>query len=217
MNSVRKRIENILAVFPEKSWYRGYTHFEQLIAIILSQNTSDEASRLGFESLRARFRVVPRIIALANLDEIKDCIRPAGLYNVKAPRIQELARIIMDEYGGEVEGLVRMPAAKSREHLMRIPGIGYKTADVFLSIAAGGKNFPVDTHLARIAKRWNLVGDRDGYEATRRAFEAVIPPGDRERTHITLIDFGRQICRARVPRCAICPVYEYCEWEGKKR
>jgi len=217
MDSVRKRIKKILAVFPEKSWHRGYTHFEQLIAIILSQNTSDEASSLGFENLRARFRVVPRIIASANLDEIKACIRPAGLYNIKAPRIKELARVVVDQYGGETEALSRMPAAIAREQLMKIPGIGYKTADVFLSIAAGGENFPVDTHLARIAKRWKLVGNNDGYEATRGAFEALIPPGERERAHITLIDFGREICRARAPRCASCPVYEECEWEGKKR
>lgn len=217
MDSVRKRIKKILVVFPEKSWYRGYTLFEQLIAIILSQNTSDEASSLGFDNLRAKFHVVPRILASANLDEIKECIKPAGLYNIKAPRIKDLARIVVDQYEGEVEALSRMPADMARQQLMKIPGIGYKTADVFLSIAAGGQNFPVDTHLARIAKRWKLVGNNGGYEATRRAFEARIPPAERERTHITLIDFGREFCRARAPRCEICPVYRECEWEGKKR
>jgi endonuclease-3 len=217
VNSLRKRMEKILALFPEKGWYRGYTHFEQLVSIILSQNTSDEASRQGFEKLRARFQIAPRVLASASLDEIKECIRPAGLYNIKAPRIKELARVIVDRYGGEAEAFSRMPAALSREHLMRIPGIGYKTADVFLSIVAGGENFPVDTHIARMARRWKLVGNNEGYEATRRAFEAVIPPGERERTHIALIDFGREICRARAPRCAMCPVYGECEWEGKKR
>jgi endonuclease-3 len=158
---------------------------------------------------------VPRVLASAGLDEIKECIRPAGLYNLKAPRIKELARVIVDHYGGEAEAFSRMPADISREHLMRIPGIGYKTADVFLSIVAGGKNFPVDTHIARIARRWKLVKDNDGYETIRRAYEAVIPLRERERTHIALIEFGRAICRARAPRCATCPVYGECEWEGK--
>jgi endonuclease-3 len=172
---------------------------------------------LGFGNLRKRFQVAPRVLAEASLDEIKECIRPAGLYNTKAPRIKELSRVIVDEYGGELDELSHMPTSMAREHLMRIPGIGYKTADVFLSIVAGGENFAVDTHIARIARRWKLVGDNDGYEKTRLAYEAVIPPGRRRRAHIALIDFGREICRARAPRCGDCPVFGECEWEGKGR
>jgi endonuclease-3 len=213
--SIAERIEGILALFPEKRWYRELTPFERLVSTILSQNTSREATILGFENLRRRFEVSPRVLAEASLDEIKECIRPAGLYNTKAPRIKELARVIVDEYGGDLEKLSRMPTGMARQHLMKIPGIGYKTADVFLSVAAGGENFAVDTHIARIARRWKLVGNNDGYEKTRMAFEAVIPPSRRRRAHIALIDFGRQICRARAPRCADCPVYDECEWEGK--
>lgn len=213
--SIAERMERILALFPEKRWYREITHFERLVSTILSQNTSREATILGFENLRKRFEVAPQVLAEASLDEIKECIRPAGLYNTKAPRIKELARVIVDEYGGELDELSRMPTSMARERLMKIPGIGYKTADVFLSIAAGGENFAVDTHIARIARRWKLVGDNEGYERTRLAYEAVIPPGRRRRAHIALIDFGREICRARAPRCAECPVYGQCEWEGR--
>ena len=172
---------------------------------------------MGFENLRKRFEISPQVLAEANLDEIKECIMPAGLYNTKAPRIKELARVIVDEYGGDLGELSRMPTAMAREHLMKIPGIGYKTADVFLSIVAGAQNFAVDTHIARIARRWKLVVDNEGYERTRLAYEAVIPPDTRRRAHIALIDFGRQICRARAPRCAECPVYGECGWEGKGR
>ena len=189
--------------------------FERLVSTILSQNTSREATILGFENLRRRFEVSPRVLAEASLDEIKECIRPAGLYNTKAPRIKELARVIVDEYRGDLDELSSMPTGMARERLMKIPGIGYKTADVFLSIAAGGENFAVDTHIARIARRWKLVGANEGYERIRLAYEAVIPPDRRRRAHIALIDFGRQICRARAPRCADCPVYGQCEWKGK--
>jgi endonuclease-3 len=186
-----------------------------LVSTILSQNTSREATIKGFENLRKRFQVAPRVLAKASLDEIKECIRPAGLYNTKAPRIKELSRVIVGEYGGELEVFSHMTTGMAREHLMRIPGIGYKTADVFLSIVAGGENFAVDTHIARIARRWKLVGDNDGYEKTRLAYEAVIPPDKRRRAHIALIDFGRELCRARAPRCAHCPVFGECEWEKK--
>jgi endonuclease-3 len=215
MSSVMERIERIIALFPENRWYRALTPFERLVSTILSQNTSREATILGFENLRRRFQVSPQVLAEADLEEIKECIRPAGLYNTKAPRIKELARVIVDEYGGDVDEFSRMPTDMAREHLMKIPGIGYKTADVFLSIVAGGENFAVDTHIARIARRWKLVGGNDGYEKTRSAYEAVIPPERRRRAHIALIDFGREICRARAPRCADCPVFGECEWEGK--
>ncbi len=217
MSSFSKRIERILALFPEKRWYSALTPFERLVSTILSQNTSREATILGFENLRRRFEVSPQVLASASLDEIKECIRSAGLYNTKAPRIKELARVILDEYGGDLEELSRMPTGLARERLMKIPGIGYKTADVFLSIVAGRENFAVDTHIARIARRWKLVGNNDGYEKTRLAYEAAIPPGRRRRAHIALIDFGREICRARAPRCDDCPVYGECEWEGKGR
>jgi endonuclease-3 len=217
MSSLSERIERILALFPEKRWYRKLTPFERLVSTILSQNTSREATIMGFENLRRRFQVSPQILAEASLDEIKEGIRPAGLYNTKAPRIKQLSRVLVDEYGGEVEELSRMPTGMARERLMKIPGIGYKTADVFLSVAAGGENFAVDTHISRIARRWKLVGDNGGYEKTRLAYEAVIPPDKRRRAHIALIDFGREICRARAPRCADCPVREKCEWEGKGR
>ena len=217
MSSVSKRIELIHGLFPERGWYRKLTPFERLVSTILSQNTSREATILGFENLRKRFQISPRVLAKASIDEIKACIRPAGLYHTKAPRIKELARIIVDEYGGDFDEFSRMPTDVARELLMKIPGIGHKTADVFLSIAAGGKNFAVDTHIARIARRWQLVGDKEGYEKTRLAYEALIPPDRRRRAHIALIDFGREICRARAPRCAECPVYGQCEWEGKGR
>ena len=191
------------------------TPFERLVSTILSQNTSREATIQGFENLRKRFQVVPEVLADAEVEEIKECIKPSGLYNIKAPRIKQLARIILEEYGGDLNCLANLPLDAARERLLQIPGVGYKTADVFLSIVCGRESFAVDTHIARIAKRWKMVVDNAGYEQTRLAYEAVIPPEKRQAAHLCLIEFGRQICRARRPRCDVCPVYEECEWATK--
>jgi len=215
MNLIVARIDKIIEHFPERRWYVPLTPFERLVSTILSQNTSREATIQGFENLRKRFRVVPEVLAQAKVKEIKECIKPSGLYNIKAPRIKQLARIILEEYGGDLNYFANLPLHVARERLLQIPGVGYKTGDVFLSIVCGRESFAVDTHIARIAKRWQMVADNAGYEHIRLAYEAVIPPGKRQAAHLCLIEFGRQICRARRPRCDVCPVYHECEWASK--
>ncbi len=216
MHSISNRVDSILEVFPERKWYRPLTPFERLISTILSQNTSREATTKGFETLRKRFTITPRVLADAEVEEIKECIKPSGLYNTKAPRIREVARIILEEYGGDLNSLSRLPLDRARERLLKIPGVGFKTADIILSLVLGKGSFAVDTHISRIAKRWKMVRANAGYEEIRLAFEAFIPREKRKRVHLALIEFGREICRARGPRCIICPVYGECEWEGKR-
>ena len=215
MSSISHRIDMILEFLPERRWYRRLTPFERLVSTILSQNTSREATIKGFENLRSRFDITPEVLAEAKVEEIRECIRPSGLYNTKAPRIREVARIILEDYGGDLDNLARLPADMARERLLRIPGVGFKTADVFLSLVYERGKFAVDTHISRIAKRWKMVRRNGAYEEIRLAFEAVIPRGKRPRVHLALIEFGREICKARGPRCAICPVNAECEWEGK--
>lgn len=215
MSLLSERIERILEVFPERKWYRSLTPFERLISTILSQNTSREATMKGFDNLRRRFALVPEVLADAEVEEIKECIRPSGLYNMKAPRIRQVARVVLEEYGGDLKNLSSLSTGEARKKLLAIPGIGFKTADIILSVVLERGSFAVDTHIGRIAKRWNMVRPNAGYEEVRVAFEAVVPRGKRQRVHLVLIEFGRDICKARGSRCDICPVYGDCEWEGK--
>jgi endonuclease-3 len=215
VNSISHRMDRILKAFPGRRWYKALTPFERLVSTILSQNTSREATIKGFENLRKRFKVVPEVLADAKLEDIKECIKPSGLYNTKAPRIKELARVILREYRADLNSLSRLPPEQARERLLKIPGVGFKTADVFLSVVCERETFPVDTHISRIAKRWKIVRENAGYEQIRLAFEAAIPGEKRQRAHLSLIEFGREICSARGPGCRDCPVYEECEWEAK--
>jgi endonuclease-3 len=216
MGSISERIDRILEIFPERRWYRALTPFERLVSTILSQNTSREATIKGFENLRKRFKVIPEVLTEAKVEEIKECIKPSGLYNMKAPRIKEVARIIVEEYGGDLNSLSSLDVDTARERLLKIPGVGFKTADVFLSVVLERGSFPVDTHIGRVAKRWKMVRSNAGYEEIRLAFEAILPRGKRRRVHLALIEFGREICRARGPRCEMCPFFGVCEWEGKR-
>ena len=76
---------------------------------------------------------------------------------------------------GDLNNLCMLPLGRAREGLLKIPGVGFKTADVFLSVVCGGNSFAVDTHISTIAKRWNIATENAGYEQIRLAFEAVIP------------------------------------------
>jgi len=99
---------------------------------------------------------------------------------------------------------------------MALPGVGPKTADVVLAMAAGHPTFPVDTHIARIARRWNLVRRTD-YGSIRAALERWTPPETRKAWHLAIIAHGRALCKARNPRCGECPVRADCDWYQRKR
>lgn len=184
--------------------------FAVLAGIILSQNTSDRNSIRAYLRLRERIGVAPEAILSASEDEIVEAIRPAGLARQKARALREAARRVLEAGGEKV--LLEMPWRELREFLLSIPGVGKKTADVFLSLVRQAPVFAVDTHAARIAKRWGLVGEKAGYDETSRALLEFFGPDRSEEAHRLLIALGREYCKARNPRCAECPLRDVCPY-----
>ncbi|HYM38892.1 MAG TPA: endonuclease III [Thermoplasmata archaeon] len=197
---------------PMKDWSEGMTPFEILVSTILSQSTTVANERLGLDGLRrALGEITPGSVAVAPLPTIREAIWHAGLAGQKAPRIRACAREVIARWGGSLEVVLRLPTPDARRELRTLPGVGPKTADVVLSMAANHPTFPVDTHIARIAHRWSLVPRRD-YEATRARLEAWTPPAKRKAWHLAIIAHGRELCKARDPRCDACPVRRECDW-----
>src|SRR5438445_557297 len=163
-----------------EDWSHGMTPFEILISTILSQSTTVANERRGLNNLRSRVgAITPQRLADTSEGEIATAIWHAGLARQKAPRIRGVARALLDDRGDRLERILALPTDRAREELMALPGVGPKTADVVLAMAAGHPTFPVDTHIARIARRWNLVRRTD-YESIR-APDARGPPGGRRR------------------------------------
>ncbi len=207
---------------PFRDWSRALTPFEVLVSTILSQSTTVANERRGLEGLRRRFGgVTPDLLAVASEEAIAGAIWHSGLARQKAPRIRGVACEVRDRWGGSLEGVLGLPTGRAREELLALPGVGPKTADVVLAMAGDHPTFPVDTHIARIARRWRLV-DRGGYEAARATLEAWTPPAKRKAWHLAIIAHGRELCTARNPRCEVCPVRRDCDWfhrrgkEGKR-
>src|SRR5207302_4747488 len=203
--------------YPLKDWTTGMTPFEVLVSTILSQSTTAANERRGLEDLRLQVgAITPDRLADTSDEEIARAIWHAGLARQKAPRIRATAAAIRDKWDGQLERILSLPTKRAREELMALPGVGPKTADVVLAMAGGHPTFAVDTHIARIARRWNL-GRQSGYESIRAALELWTPPAKRKPWHLAIIAHGRSLCKARNPRCAECPVRRDCDWYQRKR
>ncbi len=203
--------------YPVKDWTEGMTPFEILISTVLSQSTTVANERRGFEGLRSRAGgIAPERLAEMPEEEIAKAIWHAGLSRQKAARIRGIAKTVRDTWGGSLERVLRLSTERARAELMALPGVGPKTADVVLAMAANRPTFPVDTHIARIAGRWDLSRRKD-YESIRAALERWTPPGKRRVWHLAIIAHGRALCKARNPRCNECPVRRDCDWYRRNR
>ena len=144
------------------------------------------------------------------MKEIEEVIKPAGLYRIRARRIKNIAEDLIEKYNGNLNKILNLPYDEAKKKLTSIKGIGPKTADVFLMAVKGEQVLPVDVHIFRIMKRLGIATEIDDYESLRAKLESEIPPAQRTKTHLTLIEFGRQICRSRNPKCEECPIKRYC-------
>lgn len=143
----------------------------------------------------------PEQIAALPVDELAQLIRGCGLYQVKSRHLSETCRILVNKYGGEVPRRV--------EELVKLPGVGRKTALVVVSNAFGEPALAVDTHVFRVAHRLGLATGPT-VEKTEAELCACIPKELWSQAHHWLIHHGREICRARAPRCAVCPLRGMC-------
>jgi len=189
--------------------------FKSLVLTVLSQNTSEVNCIRAYKGLAAKFEVTPEALAEADLDELKEAIRSGGLYNVKAKRIKDLAKAVIEKFGGNVAGILDLPKEKARERLVELPGIGPKTADVLLTDRYSYREvLPVDTHYDRIAKRLGLVKQDASYDEIQRALLGFVPRGN-ERASGLLWLLAKYTCRAQNPKCYECPIMGLCDYESK--
>jgi endonuclease-3 len=181
----------------------------QLVATILSQNTNDRNRDLAFDRLRARLPSWAEVRD-ADLDQVIDAIRPAGLANQKGPNIQEALRTITRERGElSLDFLAGWPVDKAKAWLSSIRGVGPKTAAVVLLFSLDRPAFPVDTHVHRVTKRLGLIGPVSR-EKAHGELERLVPPENYYAFHLNLIRHGRQVCASRRPKCQVCTLPDLC-------
>ncbi len=192
--------------YPEGICSLQYTEpLELLIATRLSAQCTDARVNMVTPALFERF---PTLEAFAEADpeEVGEYIHSCGLYKTKARDIVAMARMLRDEYGGVVPDTV--------EELIKLPGVGRKTANLVCGDIYGKPAVVTDTHCIRIAGRLGLVDSKDPYKVERQLRE-LLPLEESNAFCHRLVLFGREICSARSPRCADCPLSDHCPSASK--
>lgn len=177
--------------------------FTLLVAVVLSAQTTDARVNLVTPALFAR-APTPAALSALSVDEIHGFIRTCGLAPAKARHLSALSRLLVERHGGEV------PA--SFEALEALPGVGHKTASVVMSQAFGVPAFPVDTHIHRLAARFQL-SDGSSVSRTERDLKRLFPAEAWNRLHLQFIYFGREHCPALRHAPERCPI---CVWAARK-
>lgn len=191
---------------PDKNLLHFETPFEALIATMLSAQSTDKRVNAVTSKL---FKVAntPKDFANMDINELENWIKSIGIYKNKAKNIKETSKILAQDYQGEV------PNKKSE--LIKLPGVGNKTANVVLANAFDIPAFAVDTHVFRVSNRIGLA-DGKNVEQTEAQLTENVPKKDWNITHKRLITHGRAICKARNPLCEECELNKLCLYNRSK-
>ncbi|MHA1784327.1 MAG: endonuclease III domain-containing protein [Candidatus Helarchaeota archaeon] len=187
--------------------------FESLILTILSQNTNDNNRDHGWERLVKKFKkITPEVLANADVLDIEEAIKVAGLQKVKSIRIKNVSSLILNEFNGDMNLILKRPLKEARRTLLDIKGIGFKTADILLLFYSNYLTLPIDTHITRLSKRMGFADEKDKYETIRKKLQSVIPRNLDHyiKSHLYIIELGRQYCKAGRPLCEKCPISKEC-------
>lgn len=178
--------------------------YQLLVATILSAQCTDDMVNTVTPELFARYPT-PADLAGADLDLVEEIVHPTGFFRSKAKNLIGMATTLEEEFEG------RVPTELA--DLVRLPGVGRKTGNVIRSVAFGLPGLPVDTHVGRLARRLKLTTETDPVKA-ETDLDALVPPDERGRFSLRLIEHGRRVCDARRPKCGECLLAEICPSAG---
>lgn len=211
--TIKERYNGVIGWFSQQmptaeSELNYRTPFELLVAVILSAQCTDKRVNMITPAL---FEAYPTAEAMAEAtpEEIYALIKSVSYPNNKAKHLAGMARMLVEEFGGEVPS--------DREALQRLPGVGRKTANVVGAVIWQQEVMPVDTHVFRVANRIGLTNRSKTPLQTELTLEKYIPKHLLPIAHHWLILHGRYVCTARTPRCAECGVAPWCRHDQTRR
>lgn len=194
-------------LFPEPKCELIYhTDYELLMAIVLSAQSTDKRVNKVMPKIIKKYPTLKRL-KQANLVDLEAIIHSVGSFRRKALYLRDIAKILDENYNGKVP--------RGRDELISLPGVGRKTANVFLSEYYQEPAIAVDTHVGRVSKRLGLASFDDDVVQIEQKLMKKFFPKDWGRRHLQLVLFGRYYCKAVKPLCASCKLVDICK-EKKK-
>ena len=205
--TLKKRYAEVLARFAQempgpKTELHYDTPFHLLLSVILSAQCTDKRVNLISPPLFAAFPD-PKSLAESDEETVYEYIKSVTFPNNKTRHLLNAARMLVEEFGGEMPSDI--------DNLMRLPGVGRKTANVMLAVVWGKAAMPVDTHVFRVSNRIGLTDNARTPLETEKALVRNIPPETLPDAHHWLILHGRYVCKARKPDCMNCIISDLCK------
>ncbi|SFC45714.1 DNA-(apurinic or apyrimidinic site) lyase /endonuclease III [Bacillus sp. OV322] len=195
-------------MFPDAHCELNHSNpFELVIAVALSAQCTDVLVNKVTKDLFMKYKT-PEDYLNVPVEELENDIRSIGLYRNKAKNIQNLSRMLIEQYDRVVP--------RDRDELTNLPGVGRKTANVVVSVAYNVPAIAVDTHVERVSKRLGICRWKDSVLEVEKTLMNKVPKEEWSLTHHRMIFFGRYHCKAQSPKCETCPLLDLCR-EGKKR
>ena len=213
---------NILTNSLEKEYGKKYLKpsfdpLSELIATILSQNTSDHNSHRAFRNLKSSFKSWEEL-RKAPLNKVVRSIKIGGLEKIKAVRIKKILEQIYKERGNlNLSFLKKWNTEKIRGYLSQFVGVGDKTIACVMLFSLGRPVLPVDTHILRVSKRLGLLSVKSDSKKAHQILQKIIPTNVIYPFHLNLIEHGRKICKARIPLCGDCVLLKICKFKDKHK
>ena len=207
---LRKKAAEIVLIlkenYPDTCSLEAAKDYELLFATRLSAQCTDARVNIVTKELFSRFPTLESI-ASADMEELCGIIRSCGLFRTKARDIKLAARYLLDEHGGQVPDTM--------EELLKVPGVGRKTANLILSDVYGKPAIVADTHCIRISNRLGLIpgGSKDPFKVEKALCDIVEPSEQASLCH-RFVHFGRDICKAQSPDCGVCPLRGLCVFKA---
>jgi endonuclease III len=193
-------VERLKELYPAVTELAHQDAFQLLIATILSAQTTDRSVNLVTPELFRRYPT-PSDLAAADPAVVEELIKPTGFFRLKTRRIIDASRKMVELFGGVVPNNI--------DDLVKLPGIGRKTANVILGVGFGVPGFAVDTHVTRLTNLLRLVKTRDPVKIEHQVC-AMVPKEEWTGLSLRLILHGRRVCIARRPRCEECVLNDFC-------
>jgi endonuclease-3 related protein len=198
--------------FGTLNWWPADTPFEVAIGAILTQNTAWTNVEYAIDNLKCAGVMSPQELAGLPADKLEKLIRPAGFFRQKACRLQNLARHLLNDWGGDITAMCSGPLAEARGRLLALSGIGPETADSILLYAAEQPSFVVDAYTRRIFQRIGILQGNEAYGEIRDLFMQHLPEEVSlyNDYHAQIVQLAKTCCRKKITLCAECPLDQTC-------